>query len=134
MPVPFTAWHALARIFEMLPKPAITSNQIELMQIDTVASPAKPGLAELGVSPHAVEEILQQITHQLGWPNAGCASDVVIKQEFVWMRAQTNLVELARAFVAYMGFHHVLGEHVTLEQERVIALERVKGFFERSWC
>jgi hypothetical protein len=44
----------------MLPKPAITTNQIELMQIDTVASPMRPGLTELGVSPHAVEEILQQ--------------------------------------------------------------------------
>ena len=27
------------------------------------------------------------------------------------MRAQTNLVELARALVADMGFHHVLGAH-----------------------
>jgi uncharacterized protein YbjT (DUF2867 family) len=61
VPVPFTAWHALARIFEMLPKPAITTNQIELMQIDTVTSPMRPGLTELGVSPHAVEEILQQM-------------------------------------------------------------------------
>jgi hypothetical protein len=61
MPVPFTAWHALARIFEMLPNPVITSNQIELMQIDTVASPTKSGLAELDVSPHDVVEILRQI-------------------------------------------------------------------------
>jgi uncharacterized protein YbjT (DUF2867 family) len=61
VPVPFAAWHVLARIFEMLPKPAITINQIELMQIDTVASPATPGLAELGISPHAIEEILQQM-------------------------------------------------------------------------
>jgi hypothetical protein len=31
------------------------------MQIDTIASPERPGLAELGISPHTVEEILQQI-------------------------------------------------------------------------
>jgi hypothetical protein len=46
---------------ELLPKPAITRNQIELMQIDTIASREGPGLAELGISPHSVEEILQQI-------------------------------------------------------------------------
>jgi ferredoxin len=61
MPFPFGAWHALAWMSELLPKPAITRNQVELMQIDTIASPERPGLAELGISPHAVEEILQQI-------------------------------------------------------------------------
>ena len=61
MPFPFVAWHALAWMSELLPKPAITRNQIELMQIDTIASPERPGLAELGISPHTVEEILQQI-------------------------------------------------------------------------
>src|SRR4029077_13481435 len=61
MPFPLAAWHALAWISELLPKPAITRNQIELMQIDTIASPERPGLAELGISRHSVEEILQQI-------------------------------------------------------------------------
>ena len=61
IPFPFAAWHALAWMSEMLPKPAITRNQIELMQIDTISSPERPGLAELGISPHAVEEVLQQI-------------------------------------------------------------------------
>jgi uncharacterized protein YbjT (DUF2867 family) len=61
MPFPFAAWHALAWMSELLPKPAITRNQVELMQIDTIASPEKPGLAELGISPHSVEEILHQI-------------------------------------------------------------------------
>jgi uncharacterized protein YbjT (DUF2867 family) len=61
MPFPFVAWHALAWMSELLPKPAITRNQVELMQIDTIASPERPGLAELGISPHTVEEILQQI-------------------------------------------------------------------------
>jgi uncharacterized protein YbjT (DUF2867 family) len=61
IPFPFAAWHALAWMSEFLPKPAITRNQIELMQIDTIASPEKPGLAELGISSHTVEEILKQI-------------------------------------------------------------------------
>jgi len=61
VPFPFAAWHALAGLSELLPKPPITGNQIEPMQIDTIASPEKPGLVELGISPHAVEEILQQI-------------------------------------------------------------------------
>ena len=59
--VPFTAWHALAWIAEMLPSPPITRNQVELMQIDTISAADKPGMAELGISPHSIEEILQDI-------------------------------------------------------------------------
>ena len=61
VPVPFTAWHALASILEMLPSPPITRNQVELMQIDNVSSPEMPGFGELGISPHAVEEILREM-------------------------------------------------------------------------
>ena len=60
IPVPFAAWHALAWIAEMLPSPPITRNQVELMQIDSVSSPDIPGLGELGISPHSIEEILQE--------------------------------------------------------------------------
>ena len=59
--VPFTVWHALAWIAEMLPRPPITRNQVELMQVDSVSSPDIPGLGELGISPHSIEEILQGI-------------------------------------------------------------------------
>lgn len=61
IPVPFAAWHALARFAEMLPSPPVTRNQVELMQIDTVSSPEMPGFGELGISPHSVEEMLQEI-------------------------------------------------------------------------
>jgi uncharacterized protein YbjT (DUF2867 family) len=61
MPLPFAGWHALARIAELLPDPPITRNQVELMQIDTVASPGLPGFEQLGISPHSVEEILRQM-------------------------------------------------------------------------
>ena len=60
-PFPFAAWGALARISELLPNPPITRNQVELMQIDSVSMPGLPGLETLGVGPHSVEEILQDI-------------------------------------------------------------------------
>jgi len=61
IPMPFVAWHALAWFAEMLPNPPVTRNQVELMQVDNVASPTMPGFGELGISPHSVEEILQEI-------------------------------------------------------------------------
>jgi NADH dehydrogenase len=51
----------LAWFAEILPNPAITRNQLELMQVDTVASPEIPGFRELGITPVAVEEILEDI-------------------------------------------------------------------------
>jgi NADH dehydrogenase len=61
IPFPFAGWHALTWIAEMLPNPPITRNQVELMQIDTVASPDMPGFRELGISPHPVEDTLRQM-------------------------------------------------------------------------
>jgi uncharacterized protein YbjT (DUF2867 family) len=61
IPIPFAVWHALAWASEILPGPLLTRNQVELMQIDTVSSPEKPGFVELGISPHSVEAILQRM-------------------------------------------------------------------------
>ena len=61
IPIPFAAWQVLAWFVEMLPRPLITRNQVELMQVDTVASPELPGFKELGITPVAVEEILREI-------------------------------------------------------------------------
>jgi len=61
IPIPFAAWHALAWFAEMLPGPPVTRNQVELMQVDTVSSPQMPGFGQLGISPHSVEEMLQEI-------------------------------------------------------------------------
>ena len=63
LPVPFAAWHAMAWAAEMMPSPPIARNQVELMQVDTVVSPVMPGFTDLGISPHAVEETLQEILH-----------------------------------------------------------------------
>jgi NADH dehydrogenase len=60
VPLGFPAWHALAAVAELLPSPPITRNQVELMQIDNVAS-GLPGFAELGIAPRPLEEILPAI-------------------------------------------------------------------------
>jgi uncharacterized protein YbjT (DUF2867 family) len=66
IPIPFAVWHALALASEILPSPLLTRNQVELMQIDTVSSPEMPGFVELGISPHSVEEILQNMLSNCG--------------------------------------------------------------------
>lgn len=60
-PVPFAAWRAFARICERLPNPPVTTNQVELMEVDNTASPHAPGFAELGVSPQPLEGVLQRM-------------------------------------------------------------------------
>jgi uncharacterized protein YbjT (DUF2867 family) len=59
--IPFAAWHALAWISEMLASSPVTRNQVELMQVDNVSSPAMPGFGQLGIAPHSVEETLQRM-------------------------------------------------------------------------
>ena len=61
IPIPFAAWHALAWASEMFPSRLLTHNQVELMQIDTVSSLEMPGFGELGIPPHSVETILQEM-------------------------------------------------------------------------
>jgi uncharacterized protein YbjT (DUF2867 family) len=61
MPVPFAVWHGMAWIAEMLPGAPVTRNQVDLMQIDTVASPGRPDFADLGISPRPMEEVLEGI-------------------------------------------------------------------------
>src|SRR5262245_44383448 len=61
IPIPFAAWHVLAWSAKILPRPPLTQNQVELMQIDTVASLELPGFKNLGITPVAVEEVLQEI-------------------------------------------------------------------------
>jgi len=62
IPIPFAAWHVLAWFAEMLPNPPVTRNQVELMQVDNVSSPEMLGFGQLEISPHSVEEILQQMS------------------------------------------------------------------------
>ena len=64
MRVPFVFWNALADVAEMLPRPPLTRNQVELMQIDTVASERLPGFRALGISPRSLEDELEAILRQ----------------------------------------------------------------------
>jgi len=59
--VPFPVWHTLARAAELLPNPPIARNQIELMHIDNVASPALPGLTDVGIVPEPIEPVVRSI-------------------------------------------------------------------------
>ena len=61
VPIPFGLWSALAYGAEMLPQPPITRNQVELMQIDSVASPGAPGFDDLRISPTSLEDVLLEI-------------------------------------------------------------------------
>jgi uncharacterized protein YbjT (DUF2867 family) len=57
--IPFAFWAALAGLAETLPRPLLTRNQVELMQIDTTASDSRPGFGTLGISPRPLEEELK---------------------------------------------------------------------------
>jgi uncharacterized protein YbjT (DUF2867 family) len=59
--VPFSAWHALARIAEVLPGAPLSRNQVELMEVDNVASEGMLGFGALGISPQPIEHALEQI-------------------------------------------------------------------------
>jgi NADH dehydrogenase len=61
IPVPFPIWAALASVAEMLRRPPVTRNQVDLMRMDNVASPAMPGFGDLGIPPHAIEPVLREI-------------------------------------------------------------------------
>jgi uncharacterized protein YbjT (DUF2867 family) len=58
VPVPFVIWQTLAFSAEFFPKPPITRNQVELMKIDNIASPACSGFIALGIEPHGIETVL----------------------------------------------------------------------------
>ena len=61
VPIPFGLWRALAYVAEMLPQPPITRNQVELMQIDSVALPDAPGFDDLRISPTSLQDVLPAI-------------------------------------------------------------------------
>ena len=61
VPFPFGAWHLLARFAEILPRPPVTRNQVELMEVDTVTSPSMPGLRELGITPKPVTDTVRDL-------------------------------------------------------------------------
>lgn len=63
VPFPFSAWHLLARVAEVLPRPPVTRNQVELMEVDTVTSASMPGLREVGIVPRPVKDTVRDLAH-----------------------------------------------------------------------
>ncbi len=61
LPLPFPVWRALARVAEQLPRPPLARNQVELMEIDTVAAPGRPGFQSLDMSPRDMGPTLDEI-------------------------------------------------------------------------
>jgi uncharacterized protein YbjT (DUF2867 family) len=64
MRTPFAFWDAVAGLAEILARPPLTRNQVELMQIDTTASDNLPGFRELGISPRSLEDELEAMLRQ----------------------------------------------------------------------
>ncbi len=61
LPIPFEFWNALARVAEFLPAAPLTRNQIDLMRHDNVAALDLPGLRELDIEPHNIDEVIRAI-------------------------------------------------------------------------
>ena len=64
LPFPFALWRTVGHAARILPNPPITPSQVELMQVDNIASPAAPGFDALGILPRAIEEVLPQIAKE----------------------------------------------------------------------
>jgi uncharacterized protein YbjT (DUF2867 family) len=58
LPIPFAVARLQARVFELLPSPPLTTGQVDLLEVDNVASGALPGFSALGIQPRAVEDIV----------------------------------------------------------------------------
>src|SRR5262249_48540024 len=58
VPLPYGLASIAAFFMEFLPKPMLTRDQVKLLRKDSVVEPGTPGLAELGITPAALELIL----------------------------------------------------------------------------
>ena len=67
IPVPFAIADVLARLFELLPSPPLTTGQVDLLRMDSVTSGTLPGLQDLDIQPKGVEEV---VPTYIGRPHA----------------------------------------------------------------
>jgi NADH dehydrogenase len=65
VPFPFPLWRAIGHVAEFLPSPPITANQVDLMELDNVATSDAPGFDALQIVPHSVEKMLPAILENL---------------------------------------------------------------------
>jgi NADH dehydrogenase len=58
LPIPMPLAYLKALVLEQLPRPFLTRDQLRLLKLDNVVGSDAPGLAELGLTPTAIETIL----------------------------------------------------------------------------
>ena len=58
VPVPFPIASMMGAVMQCLPSPPLTADQVRLLKRDNVPSPGSAGLADLGITPTAVEAII----------------------------------------------------------------------------
>jgi len=58
VPIPFILGEIQARLLELLPYPPLTTGQVDLLKLDSVASGLRPGFRELDIRPKSIEEIV----------------------------------------------------------------------------
>ena len=59
--IPFPAAKILARFAELLPKPLLTRDSVELLRYRNCPTGKYPGLKELNINPTSIESVLPQI-------------------------------------------------------------------------
>jgi uncharacterized protein YbjT (DUF2867 family) len=58
VPLPFAVAGIQARLFEFLPSPPLTTAQVDLLRMDSLASGALPGFRDLGIRPKPLEDVV----------------------------------------------------------------------------
>lgn len=58
IPVSFKVAEIQAWLLEFLPRPPLTTSQVDLLKADSVASGAMPGFPELDIRPRAIEDVV----------------------------------------------------------------------------
>lgn len=64
VPVPFAIAKFYAFFLQLLPWQILTMDQVEMLKVDNVVSGDYPGLAELGVTPTALDAVLPSYLHR----------------------------------------------------------------------
>ena len=71
VPLPFGLARLAALFLQFMPKPLLTPDQVKLLQKDTVVTPGVPGLADLGITPTALDLVLPAYLHRFRTPSRG---------------------------------------------------------------
>ena len=70
VPVPFAVAEVLAQLFALLPRPPLTTGQVDLLKADNVASGSLPGFRDLDIQPKSVEQIVPTYVGGVRTPQA----------------------------------------------------------------